>query len=349
MYRHLLVPTDGTELSNELIASAVGLARALGARVTFFHAQREYAASLFGDGALMHLLSPDIFAEIAAGDGRAVLAKAETYAVEAGVAFGSVLKVSDYPHEAILQTAKDCGCDLICMASHGRKGIKSVMLGSQTQKVLSHAQIPVLIGPSESSSSAPMMNKTIAIMQDEHRSLAVMIYGIRHLLQTASNEGLSPDFSLLRSMLYYIETFPQKLHHPKEEHYIFPRLRGRTSELDQVIAELSVQHREDSYKLNQLKQALATYEADPGRGADESITALDVYMDFTRAHMSTEDKFILPAARRYIPEPEWAEIAEAFGKNGDPNFGTDLTSAFRILFTRIANRTAARAKKADPA
>lgn len=345
MYRHLLVPTDGTELSHEMIACAVELARALGARVTFFHAQRDYAASLLDDGALMQLLSPDIFVEMAAGDGRAVLSKAETYAVEAGVAFNSVLKVSDRPYEAILETAEECGCDLIFLASHGRRGIKSVMLGSQMQKVLSHARIPVLVGPSESSSPTPMMNKAIAIMQDEHRSLAVVIHGIRHLLQTAHDEGRRPDFSLLRSMLYYIELFPQKLHHPKEEHYIFPRLRGRTSELDETIADLSRQHQEDSRHVNTLKQALATYEADPGLGPEESSEALERYMDFMRAHMMAEDTFILPAARRYLTEADWAEIAEAFGKNGDPNFGADIVSAFRTLLARITNRTAAQAKK----
>ena len=102
---------------------AVSLARALGARVTFFHAQADYGASSLG--ALERVMSPAAFNEHMAGEARAILAKAEVVARTAGVAHDSVATVSNRPHEAILGAAEARGCDLIFMASHGRRGIKA--------------------------------------------------------------------------------------------------------------------------------------------------------------------------------------------------------------------------------
>ena len=92
-----------------------------------------------------------------AGEARALLAKAEVVARAAGVAYDSLVMTSDRPHEAILDAAEARGCDLIFMASHGRRGVKSLMLGSQTQKVLQHTTIPVLVSAVESNAVAPAL------------------------------------------------------------------------------------------------------------------------------------------------------------------------------------------------
>ncbi len=85
-----------------------------------------------------------------AGEARAILAKAEVVARVAGVPYESAVMTSDRPHEAILHAAESRGCDLIFIASHGRRGIKGLMLGSQTQKLLQHATIPVLVSAIQS-------------------------------------------------------------------------------------------------------------------------------------------------------------------------------------------------------
>ena len=123
MYRHLLVPIDDSQLSVETVNQAVSLASALGARVTFFHAQADYGASSLG--ALERVMSPAAFNEQMAGEARAMLAKAEVVARTAGVAHDSVATVSNRPAEAILGAAEARGCDLIFMASHGRRGLKA--------------------------------------------------------------------------------------------------------------------------------------------------------------------------------------------------------------------------------
>ena len=143
MYRHLLVPTDGTELSTETIGRAVAFAKSIDARITFLHVRADYASD--SEGVLLYAMAPEVFAEQAAGDSRAFLAKAEAAARMEDVPHESVIRISDRPYEAILDTAMERGCDLIFMASHGHKGIKGMLVGSQTLKVLAEATIPVLL------------------------------------------------------------------------------------------------------------------------------------------------------------------------------------------------------------
>lgn len=335
MYQHLLVPTDGTELSTDTVSRAVEFARAVGARITFFHAKEDYAAG--SEGALMYSLSPEIFVEQSAGEARAFLAKAEAAARAAGVSYDSRVKVSDRPYEAILEVAEACGCDLIFMASHGRRGIKGLMVGSQTLKVLAQSRIPVLVSTSESNAPSPTMNRALAIIQDEHRSVAVVVHALKYLARETREKDSPPNFPLLKAMLYYIEAFPEALHHPKEDAYLFRKLRERTHEADELIDELLRQHVEDVRLVKELKQALANYEAGDVGGFDAFSQAIDRFADFIWQHMHTEEKMILSAARKHLAEEDWADIAEAFGKNGDPRFGEEKDKEFRGLFAKIVN------------
>ena len=148
MYRHLMVPLDDSPLSVDTVRKAVEFARALGAKVTFLHARGDYGTS--SDGALERVISPAEFNEHMAGEARAILSKAEVVAREAGVDHDSVAVTSNRPYEAILEAADARGCDLIFIASHGRRGLKGLVLGSQTQRVLQQTTIPVLVSAVES-------------------------------------------------------------------------------------------------------------------------------------------------------------------------------------------------------
>ena len=165
MYRHLLVPLDDSPLAVDIVHQAVTFARTLGAKVTFFHAQADYGASSVG--ALERVISPATFNEHMAGEARAILAKAAVVARVAGVPHDTAIMTSDRPHEAILHVAEVRGCDLIFIASHGHRGIKGLMLGSQTQKVLQLTTIPVLVSAVESNlPSAEMLAPLAAIRQE---------------------------------------------------------------------------------------------------------------------------------------------------------------------------------------
>jgi len=168
MYRHLLVPIDGSELSGETIGRAVEFARDADARITFFHAIGDYGVT--GDGALYRTISPEFFAIESAGKMRAMLSDAEATARAAGVSCNSLSKISDAPHEAILDAAWQEGCDLIFMASHGPKNIGGLLLGSETLKVLVNSTLPVLVASVARNVQSSAHKKAIAVTQDDHSS-----------------------------------------------------------------------------------------------------------------------------------------------------------------------------------
>jgi nucleotide-binding universal stress UspA family protein len=145
MFKHILVPTDGSELSQETSRRAVSFAKEAGARITAFFAKPEYPVTYYGEGALIDPTTPEKFAELAEQQAQLNLGFVETLCQEAGVQFGKLSLTSDIPYEAIISAATQSGCDLIFMASHGRKGLSGLLLGSETNKVLTHSKIPVLV------------------------------------------------------------------------------------------------------------------------------------------------------------------------------------------------------------
>ena len=335
MYRHLLVPIDDSALSVETVRQAVTFAGALGAKVTFFHANADYGAT--SDGALERVLAPSDFNEHAAGEARALLAKAETVARAANVAHASVHVTSDRPYAAILDAAGRNGCDLIFMASHGQRGIRGLVLGSQTQRVLQHATIPVLVTAVESNAPVPECAVPLAIIRDEHRSQAAVIYGLEFLVRQTRERGTAPQFPLLRAMLHYIKSFPEVLHHPKEDAYLFRKLRLRTSELDDTLDELERQHVEGSRLVAEMDAALGRYEKDPAVGFERFAHTVKQFAALESPHMMLETKVILPAAQKYLTADDWAEMSHAFAQNGDPRFSADADAEYRQLFASILN------------
>lgn len=145
MFKHLLVPTDGSSLSTNTVNKAIDFARETGARITFFFAKPEFPVSFYGEGALIDPTTPAKFEEMATKQAEDILDACKGAAAAAGVSCDSLATTSDVPYEAIIEAAKLRGCDLVFMASHGRRGISALLLGSETQKVLTHSTIPVLV------------------------------------------------------------------------------------------------------------------------------------------------------------------------------------------------------------
>lgn len=145
MFKHVLVPTDGSELSQASVENAVRLAATLGAQVTIYYAQPDFPMPIYGEGALIDPTTPEQFAQSAEAEAKAILARAKQLADKANVTADTDTDVCEVPWEGIIDAANRHGCDLIFMASHGRRGIAGLLLGSEAQKVLSHSEIPVLI------------------------------------------------------------------------------------------------------------------------------------------------------------------------------------------------------------
>ncbi|TXI77433.1 MAG: universal stress protein [Dokdonella sp.] len=145
MFKHILVPTDGSELSQDTARRAVSFAKEAGARITVLYAKPEYPDSYYGEGALIDPTTPEKFAELAEAQAEQTLGFVVDLCRDAGVPVDTVSMTSDLPYQAIIDGATQAGCDLIFMASHGRRGITALLLGSETNKVLTHSNIPVLV------------------------------------------------------------------------------------------------------------------------------------------------------------------------------------------------------------
>ena len=145
MFKHVLVPTDGSELSQETARRAVAFAKEAGARITAVYAKPEYPVTYYGEGALIDPTTPEKFAELAEQQASQNLAFVEKLCLDAGVTCDKLSLTNDVPYEAIIEAATQSGCDLIFMASHGRRGFSGLLLGSETNKVLTHSKIPVLV------------------------------------------------------------------------------------------------------------------------------------------------------------------------------------------------------------
>lgn len=144
MFKHLLLPTDGSKLSEASVWAGVTLARDQGAKVTGFYVMPSFPSIMYDADGLSNL-SGEKFDEISNHDADDALSFVSNAAQQAGVPYVTTRVTSDFPYQAIIKQAKESGCDLICMASHGRKGIAALLLGSETQKVLTHSSIPVLV------------------------------------------------------------------------------------------------------------------------------------------------------------------------------------------------------------
>lgn len=145
MFKHLLVPTDGSKLSGDAVERAIRFASETGAQLTALHVMPEYIPPAFaefpaaGEGSFAEFMK--ITEETAAN----VLGAAQTAAVAAGIKCETISVRHTQPYRAIIDVAREKGCDLIFMASHGRRGLSAMVLGSETNKVLTHSSIPVLV------------------------------------------------------------------------------------------------------------------------------------------------------------------------------------------------------------
>jgi nucleotide-binding universal stress UspA family protein len=144
MFRNILIPTDGSALSQKAVHYGVDLAKHHGARVTAIHVIPDYHLMIAYEGSFDPVTEERIEQE-AKARAELYLRFATDTARDAGVSCETVCETGDHPHDAILKAAEARGCDLILMTSHGRRGLAAVLLGSETRKVLTYAKTPVLV------------------------------------------------------------------------------------------------------------------------------------------------------------------------------------------------------------
>jgi hemerythrin-like domain-containing protein len=180
-----------------------------------------------------------------------------------------------------------------------------------------------------------MRHLALDVIRDEHQALAAMLRSLSMLLTHARREGTLPDFAVLRAMLFYVDEFPERLHHAKESQLLFPKLRDRAPELGPVLDKLDRDHATGEKAIRELEHALLAFEVlgEPRRAAFEQ--AVERYIGFYLEHMALEESELLPAARRTFGDADWAELDAAFAANRDPLTGHEPEDGYRPLFRRI--------------
>jgi hemerythrin-like domain-containing protein len=182
-----------------------------------------------------------------------------------------------------------------------------------------------------------MRHATLTVIRDEHQALAAMLRSLSMLLAQSRREGKSPDFGLLRAMLFYIDEFPERLHHTKETQLLFPRLRERCPDLVPVLDALDADHEQGERAIRRLEHALLAFEMMGETRRADFEAAAERYVNFYLSHMGTEENMILPAAEKHLLAEDWAELDAAFERNRDPLTGHEPDDEYRPLFTRILN------------
>jgi hemerythrin-like domain-containing protein len=182
---------------------------------------------------------------------------------------------------------------------------------------------------------------TLTVIEQEHQALSAMLRSMSLLLAQARREQRLPDFDVLRAMLFYVDEFPERRHHPKESELLFPKLRARAPEIAPVLERLDADHAHGEKAIRDLEHALLAFEVMGESRREAFEQALARYLDFYLQHMALEEHEVLPAARRTLTEADWAELDAAFAANRDPLTGHEPSDEYRPLFQRIVNHAPA--------
>lgn len=178
------------------------------------------------------------------------------------------------------------------------------------------------------------MHKATRILREEHLTISAVLQALQHLARMAQDPGVKADFKAFHAMIHYIDAFPERLHHPKEDQVLFARLAQKSAEARPLVDKLKAEHVEGARLVRDLEAAVRKYEETWPRGAEDFAAAVKAYADFHWRHMRSEEQELLPLAERALNEEDWNAIERAFAQNEDPI--ADLRGQdFEKLYTRI--------------
>jgi hemerythrin-like domain-containing protein len=182
-------------------------------------------------------------------------------------------------------------------------------------------------------------HSALQTIRDEHASLAAMLQSMRLMVQKGPSDDRRQFFDVLRGMLFYIDEFPERLHHPKESNLLFPKVVKLAPKVMGAVDKLERDHMRSEKAVRDLQHLLLAWELlGPGRRAAFE-EAVGHYIDAYLAHMNLEENIILPEAERCFSEEDWRLLDAAFAENADPLTGQYRpTEAYEKLFSLIVTR-----------
>ncbi len=185
------------------------------------------------------------------------------------------------------------------------------------------------------------MTDAIRVIKTEHINVWRILNTLEELLDETVRSKTPPDVRVIEEILLYLDSYADRVHHPKEDDYLFKALRRRSPEAVETIEELERQHEEGGALLERVRTALTHCAEHFPDGLEELRSEVDVYIRFQRDHINLEESRILPLARRSLTDEDWEPINRAFLDNEDPLFGSKVQDEFRALQSRIVQHAPA--------
>lgn len=176
----------------------------------------------------------------------------------------------------------------------------------------------------------------VATIMQEHRTLATVLSALRQRLAKVADQHAEADFGFLAAALYYINDFPERYHHPKEDKHLFPALRRRTDRFDAVLDDLQAEHVRSERMIASMEHALVHSQGGAPDGLESFKSTVDAYANMLWGHMRKEEE-LLALAPDYLEDEDWQKIADAFDANDDPLYGARRDEEFGKLYSRIVN------------
>lgn len=179
-----------------------------------------------------------------------------------------------------------------------------------------------------------MRPEAIQIIKDEHLAISAVLYSLRYLVKEM-RKGAAPNFPLLKAILDYIVSYPDRWHHPKEDKYLFAAVRRRTREADKLIERLEREHSLGYPMVEELKRDLIAFQEGSAEARERFFTTADRYAELEWEHLHTEEEVFMPIAERVLTAEDWAEIHTAFRENDNPLFGIKPKEEAESLYQKI--------------
>jgi hemerythrin-like domain-containing protein len=178
--------------------------------------------------------------------------------------------------------------------------------------------------------------RAIVALRSEHDNLRSVVALLDRLLRDIATLKSEPDFALLSSAVYYMNEFPERVHHPKEQGHVFARVRARTTAFNRMLDRLQIEHALSRDLAASIERAIVWYQGGAPDGLRKLRSAVTAYSTLLSGHMRTEEE-LLASARDYLPESDWLAIALAFEADIDPLSPQSTREEFRRLQARITN------------
>lgn len=185
-----------------------------------------------------------------------------------------------------------------------------------------------------------MKLEAITLIKDEHWAISAVLLTLTSLVRTmrqrvADGRDPSPDFTLLKAMLDYIVSYPERWHHPKEEQVLFPAVRRRSHDADAVLDELDREHEVGAERIQELQDALLAFRRGEPGARDKFFECAENYARYQWEHIGKEERIVLPLAQRVLTDDDWREVHAAFERLDNPPFGIPPRVDAENLYRRI--------------